>query len=86
MARNFARPCAGHSPRAAPTNCQMNCRFRRPEWAVPYRVLAGTLGLPAELAEAYRIAAALVGPALQGQAIGMWIPVTQHWTAPRERA
>ena len=46
--------------------------FPPSEWAVPYRVLAGTLGLPAELAEAYRIAAALVGPALQGQAIGMW--------------
>ena len=60
--------------------------FPPSEWAVPYRVLAGTLGLPAELAEAYRIAAALVGPALQGQAIGMWNPVTQHWTAPRERA
>ena len=29
MARNFARPCAGHSQRAAPTNCQLNCRFRR---------------------------------------------------------
>ena len=56
------------------------------EWAVPYRVLAGTLGLPAELAEAYRIAAALVGPALQGHDLGTWSPGAQRWHVSRARA
>ena len=56
------------------------------EWAIPYRVLAETLGLPPELAAAHRIAAALVGPAFQGQVIGTWNPVAQRWHAPRECA
>ena len=56
------------------------------EWPVPYRMLAETLGLPAELAQGYRIASALVGPALKGHAIGMWNPVAQRWHALRERA
>ena len=56
------------------------------EWAVPYRVLAGAVGLPTELAEAYRTAAALVGPALQGRDLSTWNPVAQRWHAPGERA
>ena len=60
--------------------------FPPAEWAVPYRLLAETLGLPAELAQGYGIAAALVGPALKGHILGMWNPVAQRWHAPRARA
>lgn len=51
------------------------------EWAVPYRLLAETLGLPAELSKAHRIAAALLDPVLQADYLSTWNPVAQRWRA-----
>lgn len=50
-------------------------------WAVPYRVLAATVGLSRELAAAHGVAARLVDPALQHTVRGTWDPIAQGWTA-----
>ena len=56
------------------------------EWAVPYRLLAETVGVPVDLAGAHRLAANLVGPALRDTSTGMWEPTDQDWRGQRARA
>ena len=75
LRRTFATRRAHEKPEALPPPPA--------KWAVPYRLLAETLGLPAELAEAHRIAGALVDPAIEGYVIGIWNPVAQRWHAPK---
>lgn len=78
LRRTFATRRAHEKPEALPPPPA--------EWAVPYRLLAETLGLPAELAQGYRIAAALVDPVLEGDNLRTWNPAAQRWRAPSEHA
>lgn len=51
------------------------------EWATPFRRLAKEVGVPGELAEGHRDAAALLDPILAGEiAAGRWNPAKQRWT------
>ena len=50
------------------------------EWTVPYRQLAGAVGIPPQLAAGHRAAAALLDPILGGRATGTWDPVRRRWT------
>jgi hypothetical protein len=49
------------------------------EWAVPYRRLAGEVGIDPELASAHAEAAALLDPVLAGHATGRWDPGRGVW-------
>ncbi len=50
------------------------------DWALPYRQLAGMVGIPTRLADGHGTARALLDPVLSGQATGVWDPVAQRWT------
>ena len=49
------------------------------EWAVPYRKLAGEVGLDPDLRAGYAQAAELLDPVLAGRAAGHWDPHRASW-------
>jgi Nucleotidyl transferase AbiEii toxin, Type IV TA system len=53
-----------------------------PEWANPYRRLAQSVGIDSDLDAAYRRAAALLDPVLDGTAVGSWDPQRRTWMVP----
>ncbi len=53
-----------------------------PDWAVPYARMAQEVGLAAELARGYELAAGLLDPVLSGELGGaVWDPAAQGWVA-----
>lgn len=50
-----------------------------PEWVVPYRKLAGDVGIEPDLAAGHVEAAALIDPVLSGEASGRWDPHGAAW-------
>jgi hypothetical protein len=49
------------------------------DWAVPYRRLAGELGLPEDLNSAHACAGRFLDPVLAGRQVGEWDPERQIW-------
>jgi hypothetical protein len=55
---------------------------RPPDWLVPYARMAQEVGLAAELARGYELAAGLLDPVLSGELGGaVWDPAAQGWVA-----
>lgn len=52
------------------------------DWSIPYGRLAASLGLPGELDNGHRAAAAFFDPILAGDAAGTWEPDAQAWRPP----
>ena len=49
------------------------------DWAVPYRTLAGEIGIESDLQGGYREVAVCLNPILSGEARGRWNPAERRW-------
>jgi hypothetical protein len=56
------------------------------DWRTPFRQLAATVGVPAELADAHADAASLLDPILAGEIrTGTWDPDARRWRDQADR-